>query len=563
MYERTYILIKEVVDMSYIKRTRHMTKCPPYAHPTKIKPTKIVLHSTGCAQQKIAPYISAENSPNTNAAVTGFIGEDSDGAICFVQTLPFNYRAWHAGSGSIGSYNNNGPGIEVCEPSGGQTYKGGVISNLNKEKYRGYFNETKQIAIEVFGDFCREFALDPYTAIVDHQEAHRLGYGSNHGDIKHWWDRIYGYTLNDFRKDVSAYMHGNKPGDSTNGIAIMGKAKATATQMKAYIAAHNKDKKWQDIVDIYLEEGKAEGVKGDVAFAQSCLETGYFKFAGDVSEAQNNFAGIGTTGGGVKGRSFPDVRTGVRAQIQHLKAYASKKALNNKCVDPRFDLVTRGIATTVDDLGGKWAADTKYGKKITAIYSDILAIQTNQTDIASKPVDSAAKQYLFKVQVGAFSKVNEAYALESKLLADGFETCIAKADGFYKVQVGAYSVKAKAEKKAAELNAKGYDTFITTANNRPASGSIGYKPTKKLNYKTGKYRVTAKQGLNVRSGPGTEYPILDFKKLTKSAQAQGGYVHNLVFTALDVVNSEKSAWAKTPSGWVCLEINGNKYVKLV
>ena len=159
--------------------------------------------------------------------------------------------------------------------------------------------------------------------------------------------------------------------------------------------------------------------------------------------------------------------------------------------------------------------------------------------------------------------MNEAYALESKLLADGFETCIAKADGFYKVQVGAYSVKAKAEKKAAELNAKGYDTFITTASNRPASGSIGYKLTKKLNYKIGKYRVTAKQGLNVRSGPGTEYPILDFKKLTKSAQAQGGYVHNLVFTALDVVNSEKSAWAKTPSGWVCLEINGNKYVDKV
>ena len=51
----------------------------------------------------------------------------------FVQTLPFNYRAWHVGAGSLGSYNNNGPGIEVCEPSGGQTYSGGVMKGLDKE----------------------------------------------------------------------------------------------------------------------------------------------------------------------------------------------------------------------------------------------------------------------------------------------------------------------------------------------------------------------------------------------------------------------------------------------
>lgn len=547
--------------MSYIERTRYMTKCPPYTNPRKITPTKIVLHSTGCAQQKIAPYINAENSPNTGAAVTGFIGEDYDGVICFVKTLPFNYRAWHVGSGSIGSYNNNGPGIEVCEPSGGQTYRYGTMYNFDKEKYRGYFNKVRQIAIEVFGDFCREFGLDPYTAIVDHQEANKQGYGSNHGDIKHWWDVVYGYTMNDFRKDVAAYMNGNKPGAVENSIAIMGTAKATAAQMKAYIAARNKDKKWQDIVDIYLEEGKAEGVKGDVAFAQSCLETGNFKFTGDVTEDQNNFAGIGTTGGGVKGHSFPDVRTGVMAQIQHLKAYASKEALKNECVDPRFNLVTRGVAPTVDALEGKWATSAGYGKKITTIYSDILAIQTNQTDIGKEPGNG--KQYLFKVQTGAFSQKENALALEAKLLADGFETCIAKADGFYKVQVGAYSIRANAEKKAEELKAKGYDVFITTTENRPTSGSIGYEPTTKLNYKAGEYRVTVAQGLNVRSGPGTEYPVLDFSKLTPSAQAQGGYVYNLVFTALEVVNSEKSAWARTPSGWVCLELDGKKFVERV
>ena len=62
---------------------------------------------------------------------------------------------------------------------------------------------------------------------------------------------------------------------------------------------------------------------------------------------QFNFAGIGTTGGGVAGVSYPDVRTGIRAQVQHLKAYACEEALNQDCVDTRFDLVARGSAPYV------------------------------------------------------------------------------------------------------------------------------------------------------------------------------------------------------------------------
>lgn len=545
--------------MSYTKRVRYMTKCPPYTNPRKLTPNKITLHSVGCAQQKIAPFINAENSPNTGAAVSGFIGEDTDGLICFVQTLPFNYRAWHVGAGSLGSYNNNGPGIEVCEPSGGQTYSGGVMKGLDKEKYRNYFNQTRAIAIEVFGDFCKEYDLNPYTAIVDHQEAHELGYGSNHGDIKHWWNRIYGYTMNDFRKDVAAYINNNTPGAIENSIAIMGNAVATAAQMKAYILTYNTDHKWQDIVDIFLEEGKAEGVKGDVAFAQSCLETGNFKFGGDVTEDQNNFAGIGTTGGGVKGAKFPDVRTGVRAQIQHLKAYASKEALKQECVDPRFKLVTRGTATTIDALEGKWATGKGYGKKVTTIYSKILAIQTGSTDTGNKN-DGDTKQVIYRVQVGAYSKKENAFECEQKLLAKGFETCIAKDDGFYKVQVGAFSKKKNAEAKLSELKKAGYNGFITTAESRADSGSINYQPTKKLNYTTGNYLILA-NSLNVRTGPSTDYSVKDFSELTASAQRQGGYKKNVVFTALEVVNSEKSAWAKTPSGWVCLELNGKIYVQ--
>ena len=95
---------------------------------------------------------------------------------------------------------------------------------------------------------------------------------------------------------------------------------------------------------MFLEEGKAEGVRGDVAFAQSLHETGYFQFGGIVQPSQNNYGGIGALNGNSTGQaaSFPDPRTGVRAQIQHLKAYASTEALTKECVDPRFSLVSPG-----------------------------------------------------------------------------------------------------------------------------------------------------------------------------------------------------------------------------
>ena len=89
--------------------------------------------------------------------------------------------------------------------------------------------------------------------------------------------------------------------------------------------------------------------------------------AGDVLPRQYNFAGIGATGGGVHGNSFKNAREGVRAQIQHLKAYASTEALKQACVDPRFGKVQRGIAPTVELLSRKWAVSASYGESIMAI----------------------------------------------------------------------------------------------------------------------------------------------------------------------------------------------------
>jgi hypothetical protein len=124
---------------------------------------------------------------------------------------------------------------------------------------------------------------------------------------------------------------------STN---ILGNSIATAEQMASYLLRVNSNPKISisalELANIYLEEGEAEGVRGDLAFAQSLHETGNFDFGNLVKPEQNNFCGLGATGAGVRGNSFESPRIGVRAQIQHLKAYACKEGLNNELVDPRW-----------------------------------------------------------------------------------------------------------------------------------------------------------------------------------------------------------------------------------
>ena len=139
----------------------------------------------------------------------------------------------------------------------------------------------------------------------------------------------------------------------------------------------------EQFAQIFYEEANVEGVKAEVAFTQCMKETGFLKYGGDVLPNQYNFAGIGATGA-VHGASFKDVRTGIRAQIQHLKAYASTSPLNNACVDPRFNLVTRNSAPYVEWLGIKenpngygWASAKNYGYDIVGMVKVLLRVIRN------------------------------------------------------------------------------------------------------------------------------------------------------------------------------------------
>jgi len=148
---------------------------------------------------------------------------------------------------------------------------------------------------------------------------------------------------------------------STEGTSIMGKSECTAAQLEAFLLSKNPSPKLNinvtDFCKLWIAEGQSEGVKGDVAFCQACHETGYFKYGGIVQPSQNNYGGIGALNGNAAGQaaSFDTPKLGVRASIQHLKAYGSKDPLVNDLIDPRFKLVTRGVAPNFEDLGGRWA----------------------------------------------------------------------------------------------------------------------------------------------------------------------------------------------------------------
>ena len=124
----------------------------------------------------------------------------------------------------------------------------------------------------------------------------------------------------------------------------------------------------EDFCGILYEEAVDEGIRPEVVFAQSMNETGWLQFGGDVKIEQFNFAGLGATGGGVAGAQFESVRQGLRAQVQHLKAYATDEKPKKEIVDPRYNHVTKGTAPYVEWLGINenpkkvgWAGALRYG----------------------------------------------------------------------------------------------------------------------------------------------------------------------------------------------------------
>ena len=484
-----------------------LTKNPCYTAGRKITVKGLMLHSVGCPQPKASVFINIWNSASYNSAcVHGFI-DGNDGTV--YQTLPWNHRGWHCGAAA----NNTHIGVEMCEPACIKYTGGSNFTCSDLATARAVAKRTYEAAVELFAMLCKQFGLNPTAdgVIISHKEGHARGVASNHGDPEHLWTQLgMGYTMDGFRKAVRAAMEGSSQGGaSTEGrTRIMGTAVATATQMQSYIKSVNPAVAQSviDMIPLYLSEGAAEGVRGDIAFAQSCLETGNFGFSGSaVTLDQNNFCGMGVTANGMKGSSFDTPQLGIRAQIQHLKAYASKDVLKNAVVDPRFQYVTRGCAEYVEWLGQKenpdgkgWATGAGYGSKILTILQKVI----NATGSTGGSSDN-----LYRVR---------------KTWADAAS------------QKGAFSVLANA-KSCADSN-PGYTVYDSAGNAVYTSATKSTVP----------YLVKVSiADLNIRKGPGTNY--------TKT----GKYTGIGTFTIMEERNGQGSVkgWGrlKSGAGWISLD----------
>jgi len=151
---------------------------------------------------------------------------------------------------------------------------------------------------------------------------------------------------------------------------IMGRGMVTAEKLSLFLMKNNQsaDADYvRRLAGMYLHESVIEGVNHDVAFAQMCLETGFLQFNGLVKPEWNNFCGLGAIGPEQPGLKFPNTRIGVRAHVQHLKAYATDKPISGILVDPRYKYVRKGSSPDIHGLSGTWAADKSYSVKISDI----------------------------------------------------------------------------------------------------------------------------------------------------------------------------------------------------
>lgn len=184
-----------------------LIKNPCYQAGRKITVKGLMLHSVGCPQPSASVFIKQWNQENyRSACVHGFI-DGNNGTV--YQTLPWNHRGWHCGSGSRGSGNNTHIGVEMCEPACIRYTAGSNFTCSNLEEARAVVKRTYEAAVELFAMLCKRYSLDPLAdgVVISHKEGNIRGIASNHGDPEHLWMQLsMGYTMDGFRKAVVAAM---------------------------------------------------------------------------------------------------------------------------------------------------------------------------------------------------------------------------------------------------------------------------------------------------------------------------------------------------------------------
>ena len=182
-----------------------------------IRPKGVMVHSTGANNPLLRRYVQPVaatpgqeellaqlgrntnanhwNRPGLNVCVHGFVGRLADGTVAAVQTLPWNHRGWHAGTGTSGSSaNDTHISFEICE------------DDLTDP---AYFGQAYRAAAELTAMLCQQYGLDPLAdgVVICHQDGYRRGVASNHGDVYNWFPK-FGRSMDDFRAEVVRVMDG-------------------------------------------------------------------------------------------------------------------------------------------------------------------------------------------------------------------------------------------------------------------------------------------------------------------------------------------------------------------
>lgn len=183
----------------------YLTNNDCYKAGRTIVPKGIMVHSTGANNPNLKRYVQPDDgklgtNPNKNdwnragvqKCVHAFIGKLANGSVATYQTLPWNHRGWHAGSGSKGSANNTHISFEICED--------GLTDKV-------YFDKVYKEAVELTAYLCKQYKLDPLAdgVVICHKEGNRQGIASNHGDVEHWFPK-HGKSMDDFRADVAKQL---------------------------------------------------------------------------------------------------------------------------------------------------------------------------------------------------------------------------------------------------------------------------------------------------------------------------------------------------------------------
>lgn len=346
----------------------------------------IVLHYVGAlggAEANCGYYASKY----IGASAHYFVGFDGE----IWQSVEDGDIAWHCGAKNYlhpECRNSNSIGIELCVRNKG---------SQNADSQDWYFEDaTVKAAEELVRYLMEKYEVDEEHVIRHYDITGKIcpnPYVYNH--TEHKWD--------EFKEKISENVDSEEADKKDAMTKITGKAEATVEQMEAYIRSKNENVPQSviDMIPLYLSEGKAENIRGDIAFAQSCLETGNFTYVGSAVKLEdNNFSGMGVVESGKPGNVFATQQIGIRAQIQHLKAYANTAKLKKECVDPRFEHVSRGCASYVEYLGiqenpqGKgWAAGAGYGQKILKILDEILHLVVNK-DKEENNIEQKKTEYL-------------------------------------------------------------------------------------------------------------------------------------------------------------------------